>query len=300
MTTSILQNNEVKTVDSKNAKCPNVIELDGLPDDLSISTMTITCYMNTQMDVCNIGRYIELSPGNIISVKQGDSHNVRSIVKPKKKNAKKPKKKQRSFFNQATVVIESKNKKHINVKLFKNGAIQMTGCKSLDNCVDVLKILCQELKKSKAVFDAKENKIIKKPFITQPEKVEMSQIFNFQIRMINSNFHIGFLVDRQMLYELLKELNIDCSYEPLTHACVNIKYNYKNKDIISIFVFESGSIIITGAKNKDHIVDAYKFVTKMLYENYDIIVKNDIDKFLERPDIQKIIKESKENLVENV
>lgn len=128
--------------------------------------------------------------------------------------------------------------------------------------------------------------------MTNPENVNVSDIYNFKIRMINSNFHIGFLINRENLYELLSKGGIRCSFEPCIHACVNIKYNYKNKDTISIFVFESGSIVITGAKSKNHIVDAYKFITKVLYENYDNIVKNDIDKFLEKPEIKELINQS--------
>jgi TATA-box binding protein (TBP) (component of TFIID and TFIIIB) len=81
--------------------------------------------------------------------------------------------------------------------------------------------------------------------------------------------------------------------EPSVHACVNIKYNYKNIDTISIFVFEKGSIIITGAKNRDHLFQSYKFISKFLYENYGNIVKNDIGDIIDFPEIQELIKNRK-------
>lgn len=261
------------------------INLDNLPEDLRISTMTITCNLNTLIDIQNVGKYIDLSFNNIVFVKYGADNNIRSLIKIKKK--KKSTKKARNFYNQATIIIDTKRK--INVKLFKNGSIQMTGCKTLENFINVLNILCQELKKKKAIFDRTTGQIIKKPFVSNPDDLILEKVYNIKIRMINSNFHIGFLINREKLFSILNQLQINCTYEPCIHACVNIKYLYKTKNIISIFVFESGSIIITGARNKDHIIDAYKFITKILHDNYKTVVKNDIDKFLQRLDIKKLI-----------
>jgi len=285
--------NQLKNLPTSNQskKLTAHIDLSNLPDDLKISTMTITCNLDTLIDVQNVGKYVDLSFGSIVCVKYGPT-NVRTLIKLKKSNSKTKKKKQKNFYNQATVIVDVKNKRRINVKLFKNGAIQLTGCKSMENFNDAITILTNELKKKKAVFDRKQKKIIKKDFVTSPENVNLASINNFKIRMINSNFHIGFLVNRENLFDLLNKANIRCTYEPCIHACVNIKYNYKNKETISIFVFESGSIIITGAKTKNHIIEAYKFITKILYENYDNIIKNDIDKFLDRPEIKQLIMEN--------
>ena len=265
--------------------------LDNLPDDLRISTMTVTCNLNTLIDVGNIGKYIDLSFGRVVCIKYGNNK-IRTLIKLKKTNKKSKRKPHKNFYNQASIVIDVKGKRRVNVKVFKNGAIQMTGCKNIENFTDAMTILCSELHKKKAVYDRNEGKIIKKPFITKPENVSVSQILNFKIRMINSNFHIGFLINRENLYALLTKAGIRCTFEPCIHACVNIKFNYKNKDTISIFVFESGSIIITGAKTKSHIIDSYKFITKILFENYDNIVKNDIKKFLEKPEIMELINQT--------
>lgn len=285
--------NQLKNLPTSNQskKLTAHIDLSNLPDDLKISTMTITCNLDTLIDVQNVGKYVDLSFGGIVCVKYGPT-NVRTLIKLKKSNSKTKKKKQKNFYNQATVIVDVKNKRRVNVKLFKNGAIQLTGCKSMENFNDAITILTNELKKKKAVFDRKQKKIIKKDFVTTPENVNLDAINNFKIRMINSNFDIGFLVNRENLFDLLNKANIRCTYEPCIHACVNIKYNYKNKETISIFVFESGSIIITGAKTKNHIIEAYKFITKILYENYDNIIKNDIDKFLDRPEIKQLIMEN--------
>ena len=64
-------------------------------------------------------------------------------------------------------------------------------------------------------------------------------------------------------------------YDSNGHAGVKIKYiSLKNK--ITIFVFESGSIIIIlGNQGFTKIQEVYDFIYKYLLENYEAIVKND-------------------------
>ncbi len=274
-------------------KLKPLINLDNLPKDLHISTITITCIMDTEFNVQNIGKYVDLTLDGIVTIKYGTTDDcVRSLVPVKTKNKKK-KRIKKIFYNQVSVEILSKTYKNkINVKLFKNGSIQMTGCKSLENCLEVLVILCAELKKVKAVIDPENlQKVLLKPFVTKVENVDILKLKKFEIRMINSNLHIGFRIDREKLYKLLLQQNIECTFEPCAHAGVDIKYNYKNIDKVAIFIFESGSIIITAAKHKDHLVSAYNFITKKLFENYHQIVQTDIsiEQLLNRPDVQKLL-----------
>lgn len=286
-----------KSCNSKNViqKLRPFIELSKLPEDLYISTITSTCGWDTELNTLNIGKYIELSKGNIVSVKYGnDDKSIRTLIKQKKKIKRKTKKVQ-NFYNQATVIIEARDKKLVNIKLFRNGSIQITGCKNVGHCLDALTKLCRELRKVKVVYDpfAEDGKkMVRKPFATKPENIDLVKVSNFIIHMINSNFAVDFRIDREELFRILTEENVRCIYEPCVHACVNIKYNYKNTDIISIFVFESGSIIITGAKNKDQIMRAYSYINTILYDKYDQIVKNNIESFLKRKDVQEMIRQA--------
>ena len=51
----------------------------------------------------------------------------------------------------------------------------------------------------------------------------------FEIRMINTNFDVGFQINREKLYHLLMGNDeLDVFYDPIIHACVNIKYTIKN------------------------------------------------------------------------
>jgi TATA-box binding protein (TBP) (component of TFIID and TFIIIB) len=262
-------------------KLKSQINLDDLPDGLKISTTTITCKLKTKLDVTNIGKYMGLSKTGVVTVKYGDK--IRSIIPVNLKKNKKKKKKKNAFFNQVTVIIQTRNNNRPNLKLFKNGSIQMTGCKSIENFVEVLNILCTELLKTKAIADPKTmSSVILKPFvdIDKRKNVDVSLLYKFKVHLINSNFNIDFSVNREKLYLLLSESKIDCTYEPCVHACVNIKYNYKNCDSISVFVFETGSIIITGAKTLDHLMKAYVFITKKLFENYNHLRLHNLETFM--------------------
>ena len=46
---------------------------------------------------------------------------------------------------------------------------------------------------------------------------------------------------------------------------------------ISIFVFEKGPIVITGAKNCEHILSGYNFINKYLLTNHMKVVKSAIN-----------------------
>ena len=99
----------------------------------------------------------------------------------------------------------------------------------------------------------------------------------FQIRMINTNFNIGFQINRNKLYQLLIEHGYDVSFDPIIHACVNIKYNIKQLNkTVSIFVFESGSITIAGSNSCYQILLTYNFINTFILSNYNYLLSKPI------------------------
>jgi TATA-box binding protein (TBP) (component of TFIID and TFIIIB) len=252
------------------------IQFDTLPSDICISTMTITCKLNTIFNVLNIGKYIDINLDDIICVKHGhleDTSSNRFI--DKRRILQKNKKKTKSFYNQVTLIIKTFDNKTTNIKLFSNGSIQMTGCKHLNSIENVLSKLFHYLAKTKAIYDSDKKLFLDMPFVSNPEVLFLKNLYDFKICMINSNFNIDFNIDRDKLYEILLDQRFECTYDPIIHACVNIKYPHPDK-VISVFVFESGSIIITGARNGEQIIDAYNFINRYLLTNYYYIIKDDI------------------------
>ena len=136
------------------------------------------------------------------------------------------------------------------------------------------------------------------------------KINNYKIVLINSDYFIGFEIKRDILHKILiNNYNIYSSYEPCIYPAVNSKYywnkNYKNLPLkgkcycngicdgkgkgegegqckkITICIFQSGSIIITGARSMEQILDSYNFINEVITDNYDSIKKVNAD-FLEK------------------
>lgn len=247
-----------------------VYDFSKLPSNLQISTLSACSNLNTNINLVNIDNYMKLDETNIITIKYGK--NIRSLENKKRKPIKK------TFFNQLTMEIYSEHSsKKINLKLFKNGSIQMCGCKAIEDCIIVLNKLISKLKNIYATIE--NNKIIEYPFIDNFENIKIK---SFKIILINSNYKVDYLIKREKLYNILISNNQTCRYEPCIHACVNIKYNLNdNNKPVSIFVFQSGNIIITGAKTLNDITKTYNFIDNILEKNKKTIIRKDIYNILQ-------------------
>jgi len=247
-----------------------------LPPNVKISTITVTCKIGTELNIHYIARFMDRRNDAIISVKYG-----KNSVKHGK-----------NFYGECTVRIRPRtldkinNPKNnpVNMKIFRNGSLQLTGVKNMINFIEVIEILFNELKKTKAVIY--ENKLMLKPFIKDRQNLSLSTI---QICMINSGFKLKHQVDREQLYIKLLHDKIKCNFEPLTHACVNIKFQYDQTKQVSIFVFESGAIIITGANNIEQISSAYNFIiTKIKKYGFSVVLSN-IDEMFEDDELKQFL-----------
>ena len=279
-------------------------EVDSLPNGVSISTMCCSAKIGSEIDVENIQNYLQLNKNDVLSVKVNENK-IRTLLEQKVKNRRKKKVvkkgKTQKFYNQITVVIridngscEDINKvKSINVKLFKNGSIQMSGCKRIEEVNTVINKLIYRLKEIKG--RRVDDKIEQIKFVEDASKVNVK---DFKIDMINSNYQVNLQIDRSKFYRLLLQKKISASYEKCIRACVIIKYcptidNVNDKEI-SIFVFQKGNIIITGAKSKNQVTAAYKYLNNILIEHADEISKND-----EKEEEDTLIKIYKNILDEN-
>lgn len=194
----------------------------------------------------------------------------------------------KKFYNQATIIIKPfKDGKNINVKFFLNGSISMTGCKNEDDGIMVIKNFINEMKKYPEIFDDKEH-------------CENLDVLEYKITLINTDYKIGFKIDRTKLYKLLVEnYKLYAVYDSSSYQGVKIGYmwnennpykdgickcprkcrldkNMRKKNtckLVTIAVFQSGNIIITGAYDIKQTMEAYEFINKILYDNYSLIVR---------------------------
>jgi TATA-box binding protein (TBP) (component of TFIID and TFIIIB) len=268
------------------------LDLLSIPPDLIISTTTVTMKVNVFFNVENIGLYFN-DFDNILIGKRYGNRVVNNLINIKKmKSGKKKKRKEKkNFYNQVSLIFRTctlmgidpttitpkEGLKTVNVKLFINGSIQMTGCKHLDNIRNSLEILFNKLKITKVILD-RNMEYIEKPFVLDSTLLDIKNVNKFFIQMINTNFNIQFHINRSKLFQLLLDNNIDASFDPIIHACVNIKYYLNNTKpkTISIFVFESGSITIAGSNSCCEILEAYNFINKFILTNYSLLLTKDI------------------------
>jgi TATA-box binding protein (TBP) (component of TFIID and TFIIIB) len=195
------------------------------------------------------------------------------------------------FFNQVTVYIKLDTDRYINVKIFKNGSLQMTGIKKISECNIIINKLLSEIEtiNSNNITPIVNNTLLP-DFIQSPiepntdivfyEKKEDLKVVDFNIRMINSNCRVPFKINRDVLFGLLKKDKIKCRYDPNSHACVNIRHDITENDKVSIFVFQSGSIIITGGKTISDINKGYHYIMNIISKHYELIKKKDLDEYI--------------------
>jgi TATA-box binding protein (TBP) (component of TFIID and TFIIIB) len=234
---------------------------------------------------------LELSMFFIQTITCGNNKEIcRTLVPVKYKNKKRKNTKKKNFYNQVSLVINCTGIAKINVKLFKNGSVQITGCKNISAVIWMLKKLFSKLRERVQIPETVDPKLELAPpnnvniSTDEPQRYAEPHIFlnildisSLKIAMINSNFDIGFNIDREKLFNLLKLNHHDCEYDPSRHAGVKIRH--KSSDLCSsgvhsssIFVFDKGSIIITGAQNYMQIVECYAFINTYLIENYTQII----------------------------
>ncbi len=220
----------------------------------------------------------------------------------KKQGRQKNKKENENFYNSCSIIVKGeKTRKCVNVKLFNNGQITLTGAKYEEDGMLACEYLLKELKSYENVFiDIPKTDIIS------------SCVDNFKITMINSDFNTNFKIDLLKLLDILNNLEKDrfIKFNPAVYRglmigffwnenkkiqdgccncpvkCTGKKKKLKNKDQvlckkITISIFKSGSVIITGGYLKQQINDAYKFINNLFKEQYHNIIKLSILDFID-------------------
>jgi TATA-box binding protein (TBP) (component of TFIID and TFIIIB) len=259
------------------------MEINNLPEGVKVATMCSSCFLGTKLQLDNIEKYMALHEDDVLTVKR-TKDNVRTLIELKKpaKRATNPKRKEagNNFYNSITLIVRvtsgpTKNinlEPRINIKLFKNGSLQMSGCKNIENVNIVLGKILEKLIAIKGKIE--DGKIKEITFVDEPSKVSIN---NFKIDMIYCNYRISIQIDREKLYDLLKKKKVKCIYEPCIRACVIIKFvptqdNPDSKEV-SIFIFKKGNIIITGARSRNQVIEAYNYINNIFITHSDEIVK---------------------------
>lgn len=191
----------------------------------------------------------------------------------------------KTFYNQSTIVVRRRTQqedekvaleetswKEVNIKLFANGGIQMTGVTSetfARSALDWLYALIQTFPES--------------PF-DQPVNIH-----RFSVQLINTDYSLNRFIHQDALHKrLIQEYNLFSMLEKTIYQGVNTKYFYNRTNQrpgicscqkickgqgtgdgegqckrITMSIFRTGKIIITGAREMKQIETAYEFLNNV-------------------------------------
>ena len=181
----------------------------------------------------------------------------------------------KSFFNQSTMVLRRKTVsgwKEVNVKLFANGGIQMTGVTSEPFAQEAMEWLLN-------VFRSLQGS----PFKEEPS------IQRFSVQLINTDYALNQFINQDVLHKILiNEYNLFSMLEKTIYQGVNTKFFYNARNPgngicqcktfckgqgmgegegeckrITMSIFRTGKIIITGARQLKQIESAYDFLNQV-------------------------------------
>jgi len=258
---------------------------------LRISTLVTTGHLGTTI---NLGKLFEQMKGVIIPIGYPSEgfmkmeHETKVIGHSARDMLTKRRVSDKTFFNQSTLVIrkkrdESDDFKEVNVKLFANGGFQMTGVTSEVFSRSVLDYMLEKF----AGF-------------TEPISEKALTVQKFAIQLLNSDYKINALIKRAELHRILcQEYHLSSTLETTIYQGVNTKYYYNEASPtkrgicmcprfcngqgdgtalgqckkITIAAFQTGSIIITGARNKPQLDEAYTFMNDILQRHQTTVTK---------------------------
>uniref|UniRef100_A0A6C0K4P8 Uncharacterized protein n=1 Tax=viral metagenome TaxID=1070528 RepID=A0A6C0K4P8_9ZZZZ len=181
----------------------------------------------------------------------------------------------KSFFNQSTIVLRRPTPtgwKELNMKIFGNGGIQMTGVTSQAFAVEGVEWLLAQIKR-----------LPESPFTDTTKEAAVTKV---SVSLINTDYSLSHDIQQDNLHRILmEEYNLFSMLEKTIYQGVNTKffYNTNNKGTgicsckgfckgqgtgdgegeckrITMSIFRTGKIIITGARTMDQIQAAYVFL----------------------------------------
>lgn len=159
-----------------------------------------------------------------------------------------------AFYNCFVIILRLYNEidlkyKEIHVKIFNTGKIEIPGVQN-----DII------FEKTCNIILSLINNLTNNVYCIHKDKTETI--------LINSNFNSGFCINRQQLFNILRnDYSLNVSYDPCSYPGIQCKYK-QDDYIISFMIFRTGSILIVGKCDDNIIIKIYEFLKKMLHNEY--------------------------------
>lgn len=249
------------------------------PTPYKISTITATGHVNSPVNLSSFYQNLSLSepPKQGIHYVELGSTLCRGVAR-KSKNKRTPTVKK--FDNQATVLLYL-NGFFANCKVFKNGCIQLTGLRKIEHGTMFINYIIDEIRRIKNTMD---DSIVDDP--------DALKIDNYRVRLINTDFNAGIEVRRDSFFQYMLQTypEMYTVFEPCIYSGVKIHYYHNDKcgvgdgicrcvlpcngkgrghgegdcKKITIAVFMSGCVLVTGGSEYKQIDDAYEFTCNVM------------------------------------
>jgi hypothetical protein len=184
------------------------------------------------------------------------------------------------YYKKNDSFIESKIK---HIKLFKNGRLQITGCKSIDEINIIFDNLKKELHKYIKNFKINDKEISENDFNPHFIHINMYDVIYSIHKTANFTF-FDIYFNMRALFNLLKiESNSENPEFLLSHNKKTImplklnlwikEENEEKASCLKIVIYKNGYIIITGANSYEKIETGKKKINEFLDRNYDKIIR---------------------------
>ena len=264
------------------------------PTPIKISTITLTGQIGDYV----MGKYLydrlSINP-DIIYLECGKKHKGNKNKKKakyskKEQNGKLDKRKLgrgKPLSNQISIGMKGieEHKNPVCIKIFKNGKIQLTGCKSIREGYQLYEKLYNYILNVPRTLYLGE----KKYYITPVKNIIPPNNIQLDSEMINASYNLNFEIEQKVLYDLFIEKYNNSEIFVTYDACVSspavrcylvnmsVYDERKKKDKQpSCFIYRSGSVNIIVWK-EEMLINAYNFINTFIRENFDKIVSRHID-----------------------
>jgi len=269
-----------------NKECLGKTGNDVVYTSLNISTMTLCFNFNQQINL------------KLLKEKLPESLTVN--YKPGSKKSKVPKKKGTdSFYNSFDIKIclvdhEKNVYSNISIFIFPNGKAKAAGIKT----INTIQILMDELVELiNYVPGTTEN-----PKLLAPENIKIQMICSdFKIKPIKEDSD-GWCIKQEELKNILVKQGLSATFSALSrYPGINLKIDsiIDEGKQISLLIFRSGSIIITGGKNAKDLSNCYNFITNIIKNNQKVLFYYDINEEIKQKKKKKIKNKKIKNKIKN-
>jgi len=221
----------------------NAINDEIKPSFVNITTITLISKGLTEFNIPEIKKFYEKRNNQVIITSSNGRGQIDTSIKHSTR-----------FYNQVTITYKCDIYKTTkSIKVFPNGSIQIAGCSNLMNCERVLRQL--------------------QTILSHILNMDVS-LDTFRVVMINSNFSLNYQVNLMEIENTFSENEIfNVSFEPDKYSAVKIKFKPANDmKRVTVSIFSTGKIIITGAETLKEIAYSYRMINEMIDQNDEIKV----------------------------